>query len=126
MLIKQTHKMNSGRSGVNILTAAILCAGFTFSAASAFASPTQHGLYKTEPVKIKIYKSDLATDGGIARVYSRLHERAERACSYQGISRVQDVKFQLTCTQDLLSDFVQNVDNKRLTQYYKVQNRKSG
>lgn len=61
---------------------------------------------------------DLETDHGVARIYKTLERRAKAACWSTGAKSIRTRVLEKDCAKDLLIDFVQNVDDARLTNYH--------
>jgi len=116
MLIKQNTKSTNRPTGVNVLVAVAMSAGLAFS-----AIPANAYIPKSSKVEIKINAVDLESDRGIQRVYSYLTDQAEQACESPGRSSIATRQFEKTCTEGLLSSFIEDVNDERLTNYHKIQ-----
>jgi len=92
-------------------TALISC-GIALSA-PAFAITTQADIVTTT-IDIR----DLETDYGVAKIYKSLARRAEKACATWGTRSISARQAEDVCAGKLLIDFVQDVDDERLTRYH--------
>jgi len=105
----KTYILNSMKA----ITATALISGGIALSAPTFAITPQGDLVTT-----KIDIRDLETDRGIAKVYEFLARRAEIACVTSGNRSLSTRKIEDACTENLLTDFVQDVDDTHLTAYY--------
>jgi len=105
----KTYLLNSTKA----LSALALISGALAVTAPAIAAPTQ-----THIVTTTIDARDLETDRGVAKIYKTLARRAENACSTSGHKPISARRAEDACAQDLLIDFVQDVDDERLTSYF--------
>ena len=105
----KTYIANSAKS---LIAAAFISAGVALSApAYAMVGPN-------DIVTTTIDVRDLETDRGVKHVYKSLERRAESACYTVGAKSLNDRNAEKTCAEDLLIDFVLNVDNERLSAYH--------
>lgn len=123
MLIKQNQKFTALRDGVNIFTASIICIGFTLFATPSFAAqammPSGFKIKSLSvPVSVKIDRRDLETPRGVTQVYAKLKHRADSACARQGVTPLENARLKKPCSAALLSEFVTNIDDERLTKYH--------
>lgn len=123
MLIKQNQKSTALRGRVNIFTASIICIGFTLFATPSFAAqPMMPSGFKIKspsvPVSVKIDRLDLETPRGVTQVYAKLKQRAESACARQGVTPLENSRLKKPCSEALLSEFVINIGDERLTNYH--------
>ena len=116
MLIKQNTKSNNRPAGVNILAAAALSVGLAFS-----AIPANAYIPKSSKVEITINAVDLESERGIQRVYNYLTDQAEQACESPGRTTIAVRQFEKNCTAGLLSSFIDDVNDERLTNYHERQ-----
>jgi len=116
MLIKQTSNSNGARSRVNILAAVVMTAGLAFS-----AIPANAYIPKSSKVEIKINAVDLETDRGVERVYAYMTSQAERSCESSSRTNIAVRQYEEACTASLLTSFVDDVNNDRLTAYHERQ-----
>jgi len=105
----KTHLLNS----VKALAATALISGGIALSAPAYAISTQ-----AETVTTKIDIRDLETDRGVERIYEALARSAKAACSAPGTKSIGTRIAEKSCTEGLLIDFVQDVDDARLTSYH--------
>lgn len=116
MLIKQNTQSTPRRSGVNIFAAALLSAGLAFS-----AIPANAYIPKSSKVEIKINTVDLESEAGVQRVYAYMADQAEQSCETAGRTNIAVRQYEQECTASLLSSFVDDVNNARLTNYHERQ-----
>jgi len=103
---------------IKALTATALISGGIALAAPAYAISAQ-----SDQITTKIDIRDLETDYGVAKVYEALERRAESACRTPGMKSISSRNAEEVCAEDLLVDFIQDVDDGRLTSYHeKMQN----
>jgi len=105
----KNHILNAAKA----LTATVLISGGIALAAPAYAISTQ-----ADQVITKIDLRDLETDYGVAKVYAALERRAKNACSTPGAKSIGTRIVDRNCTKNLLIDFVEDVDDARLTVYH--------
>jgi len=100
------------RQLIKSITIALLIGGTVAITAPALANPA------TDIVTTTIDKRDLATDYGVKRVYKALERVAENSCKTSGRAPIRIRRYENQCAQQLLDDFVLDVDNGSLTQYH--------
>jgi len=105
----KTHLLNS----VKALTATALISGGIALSVPAAAITTQADIVTTT-----IDTRDLETDRGVEKIYKSLARRAESACRTPGSKSLSSKQIESVCTENLLIDFVQDVDDARLTSYH--------
>ena len=105
----KTHLLNS----VKVLTATALISGGIALSVPAYAISMQ-----SEKVTTKIDVRDLETDHGVAKIYAALSRRAKSACTAPGTKTIKARLEEKECAENLLTDFVQDVGDERLTTYY--------
>lgn len=105
----KTHLLNS----VKALTVAALMTGGIAITTPAYAINTQADIITT-----KIDLRDLKTERGVERIYKSLSRRADSACKTPGPKPIENRVAENKCAKNLLIEFVQDVDNPRLTKYY--------
>lgn len=105
----KTYILNSGKA----LGVLALMGGTLAFNAPAFATSAQ-----VEIVTTTIDARDLKTHHGVERIYNTLENRAESACTTPGHKPLNVRQAEVSCKQNLLMSFVQNVDDERLTAYY--------
>ena len=115
MLIKQKENSTNTPSRVKLLAAAVLTAGLAFS-----AFPANAYIPRDDQVSIRVSSVDLETQNGIQRVYEYMTQEATNACDFSGMS-LKERRIEKKCTADLLEDFVLDLNDKRLTDFHKVQ-----
>ena len=103
------------RQLIKTTTLAIIIGGSVAITTPALASPA------TEIVTTTIDQRDLATDYGVERVYKALERKAETSCKTPGRVPITVRNFENQCAQQLLEDFVIDVDNGNLTRYHASQ-----
>lgn len=105
----KTYLLNTAKA----FAATTMIAGGIAVTAPAYAISTQADIVTT-----KIDIRDLETDYGIAKVYKALSRRAKSACTTPGAKALSSRQAEEACTENLLIDFVQDVDDERLTRYH--------
>ena len=96
----------------NVKTIAITLAALgTAIAPAAFAAPS-------DDVSVTIDTRYLETDWGVEKVYNILSSKAESACVSGSSRSISARKFENDCTSDLLDDFIQDLDDEKLTSYH--------
>lgn len=98
---------------VKAMTVMAVISGAIAINGSAAAITTQSDIVTTT-IDIR----DLETDRGLAKIYKSLTRRAKKACTASGAKSVSTRVAEQTCTKNLLIEFVQNVDDVRLTRYH--------
>ena len=91
---------------------AILATG-TLSAIPAQAAT---GFEKDVTVRVKI--ADLQTETGLLRVYDTLKRNADNACGVSRANTIFDRKTAQDCANDLLDDFVSDLDDVNLSRLH--------
>jgi len=87
-------------------------------AGTAVSTPASATFVKGERIETTIKASDLATDAGIARIYSKLAQTAAAKCGVNNWQNLSDRRVATACAARLLTDFVQSVGHERLTQLH--------
>ena len=105
----KTHIFNAAK----FLTATALISGGIALSVPAAAITTH-----TDIVTTTIDIRDLETDRGVAKIYKTLVRRADSACKTPGSKSVSMRQAEDVCAENLLIDFVQDVDDVRLTNYH--------
>ncbi|NNE57539.1 MAG: UrcA family protein [Hellea sp.] len=93
-------------------------------AGTAISSPASATIVKGERVETSITATDLATEDGIARVYTQLAKTAAAKCGVDDWQTLSDRRVAAACAARLLTDFVQSVGHEQLTQLHSA--KKSG
>ena len=116
MLIK--HKLNpiGSRFGVNTFIAAVLGAGLLFAAVPANAYISHQDI-----VRLEFNADFLESPAGIERVYSIMTDKAEQSCRSNGFRSLEDKRLEAKCTLNLLEEFIEGVNDERLTSYHEEQ-----
>jgi len=83
----------------------------TAIAPAAFASPA-------DKVSVEIDTRYLETDWGVEKVYDKLSDKAESACTTGSTRDLAGRKAERDCMTDLLDDFIENADHEKLTSYH--------
>lgn len=105
----KTHLSNT----IKILTTTALIGGTIAATTPAYAIPTIG-----ETVTTTIDARDLKTERGVAKIYQALERRAENACSASGSRGLGARSLEKECAQNLLMEFVQDIGDNSLTNYY--------
>ena len=92
-------------------TAIALAALGTTMTPAAFATTSNE-------VSVTIDTRYLETDWGVEKVYAKLSNKAETACSVGHKRNMAARKFARDCMSDLLDDFIMNADENVLTSYH--------
>ena len=88
-----------------------------FVTLSAVMTPTvSHAI--SDQVSIKVDASELTTQAGIERVYTKLELEAEKNCRLKGEVTLELKKFEKVCKTKLMENFIQSVDNKAMTAFH--------
>ena len=103
------HQINSMRA----IIAMAFIAGGTAMTVPATAITTSADIVTTT-----IDVRDLETEHGVERIYKALERRAKAACWSTGSRSIKARIAERDCAKTLLIDFVQDVDDVRLTSYY--------
>jgi|GEM_PF-3219315 len=74
----------------------------------------------TEAVSVKVDIAEIESDRGVARIYEQLRSEAESACVANGVRPLSVKRIEASCTQDLLNDFVGDLNNTRLSDYHAI------
>ena len=88
-----------------------------FVTLSAVMTPTvSHAI--NDQVSFKVDASELTTQAGVERVYSRLEFEAEKDCRIKGKTVVLKRQKEESCKIKMMNDFIQSVDNKAMTAFH--------
>jgi UrcA family protein len=82
-----------------------------FSAAPALA----------DDVEFSYAASDLQSSASVAALYERLADKAWRACALYRGSGLWGLHYQVACAEDLMTDFVEGIDDAGLTALHEQQ-----
>ena len=80
--------------------------------------PAQAAISTSDKVETRISVIDLQTERGLIRVYEQLRETAERECDMDRFLSLREKRQAEECASDLLDDFVNSVDDIRLTRMH--------
>ena len=84
----------------------------------ALTLPANAAIPSSTNVETRIKVIDLQTETGLIRVYDQLRETAESECDVDRFMTLREKKMAEKCAADLLDDFVNSVDDLRLTRMH--------
>lgn len=87
-----------------------------FFSAAALASATLAGAPAfAGDVDFAYSASEMRNSAAISDLYERIEEKAWRACAVYENSGLLGIAYQRACAADLMADFVDGIDNAKLT-----------
>ena len=98
------------------LSIAVLAAGTL-----AATLPAQAAIGTSYKVETRVKVIDLETEQGLIRVYEQLKETAEKECRVDRAKGLSDRRMAKICAENLLDDFVNSVDDLRLTRLHNTE-----
>jgi len=113
MQIKRNHNTNRRQNRVNMFVSVALAAGLGFSAIPALATTS------SETVSARVDTSDLDTAQGVSDTYQSLSQKANKACQIAGRVTLGNKRVEAICSANLLKGFVADLNDPRVTAYYK-------
>ena len=80
--------------------------------------PAQAAIGTSYKVETRVKVIDLETEQGLIRVYEQLKKTAEKECRVDGVMSLDERRLAKACAKNLLDDFVNSVDDLRLTRLH--------
>jgi len=78
-------------------------------------APLSHA--NTQDVTFAYHPDELETSFGIKQLYKRMQNRAEGICETNGIKPISARVQEAACKQDVLNDFMAQIDDPRLDRF---------
>jgi UrcA family protein len=91
------------------------------SAAALGAILAGAGTAFAEDIEFSYAASDLRSSASVAALYERLADKAWRACALYRGSGLWGLRYQVACAEDLMTDFVEGIDDAGLTALHEQQ-----
>jgi len=110
---KLINTVQRAHNRVNAFTMIACIATIGLASAPAQASPSS-----PETVTTRVDGYLLKSENGAQRVYDKLSNRAESACTTNGRQTLVERRISNACTTNLLNDFVVDLNDARVTAYH--------